>query len=297
MRDQALIQQFVAILEQPPPCGRQKEQVVQDFLEQHSELIPTPNRLNHHLHFQSIISKFPLSTSLITDYTYLTKSSDTWRVTFVELESPDKEIYNKTTRKVAKSAAFNASVDQVRSWKQFLSTNEAEVRDRLQALLKPLSMRINPIQYQFQLIIGRSTNKNLTDDRKREFRALQEDHGITIMTYDQLISWYENDLVFKKNVLRVSGSGYEFKSMEAGPNHMLSFLRPGELYLSSDEVSNLNSQGYDMEAWQRGELLILNGRFTGDKSGTLLKSMLSESRDVATIHSSGPPSADAEFKR
>jgi hypothetical protein len=88
-----LITEFTQLLDSPPPSGRQKEQVVQDFLENHSVLIPTPNRLNHQLHFDVIVSKFPLSTELITDYVYLTKSSDTWRVTFVELEMPDKKIW------------------------------------------------------------------------------------------------------------------------------------------------------------------------------------------------------------
>ena len=47
MRDRALIDSYLSMLDSPPPVGRQKEQVVQDFLESHTELIPTPNRLNH----------------------------------------------------------------------------------------------------------------------------------------------------------------------------------------------------------------------------------------------------------
>ncbi|MBB2984660.1 Shedu immune nuclease family protein [Paraburkholderia tropica] len=276
MRDETLIQQYITVLDSPAPPGRQKEQVVQDFLEEHSVLIPTPNRLNHHLHFQSIISKFPLSTGLITDYAYLTKSSDTWRITFVELESPDKDFFNKTTQKVSKSSTFNAALDQVRSWKQFMSSNEPEVRARLLPLIQPPNMRINPIEYEYQLIYGRSVNKNLTEGRKREFRSLQQDMGITIMTFDQLVDLYRNDLVFEKNVLRVVNAGFTFKSMAAGLNHMLSYLGPGELFLSPSEIAALKADGYDMDAWEQGKLLTVNGRLPLSASNTMFNALLSK---------------------
>lgn len=276
MRDETLIQKYLTVLDSPAPQGRQKEQVVQDFLEEHSVLIPTPNRLNHQLHFQSIISKFPLSTGLITDYAYLTKSSDTWRITFVELESPDKDFFNKTTKKVSKTSTFNAALDQVRSWKQFISSNEPEVRARLLPLMQPPNMRTNPIEYEYQLIYGRSANKNLTEGRKQEFRSLQQDMGITIITFDQLVDVYRNDLVFEKNVLRVSNGGFEFKSMAAGLNHILSYLGPGELFLSPPEIAALKAEGYDMDAWERGELLVVNGRFPLSASKTMFDSLLSQ---------------------
>lgn len=262
MRDPKLIESFKAVIDEAPPEGRQKEQVVQDFLEANTELIPTPNRLNHQLHFKSVISKFPLGTGLVTDYAYLTKSSDTWRITLVELESPEKDLYTRGTQKVHKTAQFTSAIDQVRSWKQYLETHRALVEESLNPLLKPTNMRKNPIEYQFQLVIGRSANKNLTEGRKRDFRALQQETGIFVMTYDQLVSWYEEDLVFKKNVLRLTGSAFAFKSMKAGPLNMLSFLGPGELVLSNEEISNLDSLGYDMKAWQRGELLSFNGQWT-----------------------------------
>ena len=35
--------------------GEEVPEVVQDFLEAHTELIPTPNLLNHRLHFEAIV--------------------------------------------------------------------------------------------------------------------------------------------------------------------------------------------------------------------------------------------------
>lgn len=38
--DTSLIEQLETLLEAPAPSGKQKEQVVQDFLEQHSDFLP-----------------------------------------------------------------------------------------------------------------------------------------------------------------------------------------------------------------------------------------------------------------
>lgn len=84
-----IIREFKLLLESPEV----NEQDCQDFLEKNSELIYTPFLLNHGLHFNSIISKFPLDTSLISDLVYLSKSSNSWNIVFVELEHPNKNFF------------------------------------------------------------------------------------------------------------------------------------------------------------------------------------------------------------
>jgi hypothetical protein len=145
--DESLLTEYLDVLDSQAPTGKQKEQIVQDFLENHTELIPTPNRLNHHLHFQSILSKFPLGTELTTDYVYLTKSSDAWIVTLVEIESPEKDIFTADAKRTTATAAFNAAMDQVRSWKQFIGKNKDEVIRRLNPIIQPAHMRSNPIEF------------------------------------------------------------------------------------------------------------------------------------------------------
>src|SRR5580704_4346426 len=158
--DEQLIAELEGILVGPPPAGRQHEQVTQEFLEQHSEFIPTPNLLNHHLHFQCVVAKFPLGTELKTDYLYITKSSDRWRITLVELELPTKRLFSENLKYAHASAEFNGALDQVRSWKRFVNDNREEIVRRLEPLLQPLNMRANPIEFDYQLIIGRSKEKN-----------------------------------------------------------------------------------------------------------------------------------------
>ncbi|RWE07710.1 MAG: DUF4263 domain-containing protein [Mesorhizobium sp.] len=157
--DEALAREFLKLIESPPPKGRQKEQVVQDFLEQHTELIPTPNLLNHHLQLNSIVSKFRLSTALITDYVYLTKSSGRWTITLVELESPDKAIFTAHMGRAVPSSGFTAALAQVIDWKTYVDDHKAEILQRLKPLIVPPGMRENPVTFEYQLIIGRSKTR------------------------------------------------------------------------------------------------------------------------------------------
>lgn len=273
--NEALAKDFERVLDSPPPPGRQKEQVVQEFLETHTELIPTPNLLNHHLHFESVISKFPLGTELTTDYVYLTKSSDTWRITFVELEVPEKSIFTSDTKKTNTTAEFNAALNQVRSWKHHLEDNKEEVLRRLEPFLQPIGMRRNPVEFHFQLIIGRSDNKNLTPERKRHFRGLVKESGVEILTYDQLLSYYQNSERYRKLVVRLTGLQYVFKHMHFEPNQMLAYIGPDRLALSQTEFDRLKRAGYEIDKWAKGDLLTFNTKYAEStwkekaKSGTL----------------------------
>jgi hypothetical protein len=259
--NEELLIKFHEVIESPAPDGKQKEQAVQNFLEENTELIPTPNRLNHQLHFEAILSKFPLGTELITDYVYITKSSDVWRITLVELESPEKEIFTGDKRRAIFSSQFNAAVAQVRNWKIFLDENREEFLRRIRPMLRPLGMANNPVEFHFQLIIGRSENKNLTQDRRKHFRRFLNEAGIDILTYDQLCDWYKNDRRFKKIVMRLTGTGFSIKHMPILPNQILSYMGPDCLFLTKEEITRLESAGYEMEKWLKGELLVYNTRY------------------------------------
>lgn len=55
--------------------------------------IPMPFLLNHHLHMNCVISKFKLGNEFVTDFAYLTKSSDYWEFVLVELEDAKMKIF------------------------------------------------------------------------------------------------------------------------------------------------------------------------------------------------------------
>lgn len=255
--DDMLIDRLEKVLAAPATKGRQKEQVVQDFLEEHSVLIPMHKLENHGLHLNAIISKFPLGTSLTTAYVFLTKSSSRWVVTFVELESPDKTIFNNDMDRPSFSAPFNAAVAQVEQWMHYVEEHRKEVRESLSKLLHP--MPGNKLTFAYQLVIGRSADKNLTNDRKAAFEMRRDRAEIDIFTYDALISYYRTTPRLQRNILVASKQRFAFKRLEADVGDMLAWIGPDALKLTAEQQRNLIVQGYEMEAWTKGQRLNAGG--------------------------------------
>lgn len=258
--DQSLVEEFETVLKSPPPVGRQKEQFVQDFMEDRSELIPVTNLLGHHLHFGMIISKYKLSTEYTTDYIYITKNSGLWRIIFVELEKPEKLIFTGNVERVTTSAEFNAALGQVNCWRQFTQDHREEALRRLRPLLDIGNMRNNPIELKFQLIIGRSKNKNSTLARKIYLKANYSD--VEVITYDQVIDYYKNFSSVKKNVMQMSGDKFSFKILNTEPQHIFSYMSPEFLQIPSDDECKLKAMGFEIDEWKRGKMLMINGKST-----------------------------------
>ena len=273
--DEQLLEEFLRLLASAPPRGQQKEQVVQIFLEEHTELVPTPNLLNHHLHATSIISKFQLSTEFTTDYIYVTKSSDLWRITLVELEAPEKHIFTNDTRRINTTAEFNAALNQVRSWRNSIDGWKEDALRRLEPILRPQQMQRNPVEFNYQLIIGRSEDKNRSGTTKKHFRSLISESGIDIMTFDSLITWYKTQR-YRKNVLKLIGGRYEFKYMHIEPESTLAYMGSDCLRLSEADIERLDKAGYDIGQWLKGRLLVLNGKYPSGKTLFGAKGLFSE---------------------
>ena len=251
---------FMKILTNAAPEGKKKELYVQDYLECHPELIPTPGLLNHHLHFESIISQFPLDSSLITDFAYLTKSTVQWRVFLVELESPDKKIFKASKNQISFRSEFNDALAQIRSWKVFIKENKQTVVNKLTPLLHPLTMRNNTLDFYYVLVYGRSDEYETSIKHKQTLSSLQEDESIYFLSYDSLIRAVENKNGYKKNILKLNKTIYSFKYLHLAPWNMFSMISPNDFTLSKKDQATLESWGYDINAWQKGESLWANGK-------------------------------------
>ena len=260
--DKKLEKDFISILESPPPIGKKKELIVHEFLENNPELIPTPNLLNHHLHFGVVVSKFPLDTSLETDYVYLTKSSDTWIVTFVELEIPEKKLFTNNKKQVDTSSEFNKAIAQVRSWQVFVEDNKAEVLRRLEPTFHPFVMRRNPVEFNYQLIIGRSEEKNSSPERMRILARLRRETGIDIMTYDTLLNYYRHSERYKKDIISLSKNKMQFKYIHTESTMLFSYVSKDDFILTLEEKEYFRSKGYEIDEWEKGNSLAVNGKYT-----------------------------------
>ena len=59
-------------------------------------------------------------------------------------------------------------------------------------------MRRNPVEFNYQLIIGRSEEKNGSLERIKTLARLRKETGIDIMTYDTLLNHYRHSERYKK---------------------------------------------------------------------------------------------------
>lgn len=247
-------------------AGSYVEPVFQKFLEKNPLFIPQIALLNHGLHLESIISQFPLDTSLKTDFVYITKSSVCWEIFLVEIERPDKKLFTRDLDQITPTAALTKAISQVHSWDDFLDKNRNEVIRRLEPLLVPPGMRNNRIKFRTILVIGRSHQLRKNQAMRDRWDRLSSD-SLHLMTFDSLASHYRQKMSkrykpAKPNILALSKTRFSFKYMHHHPCGFFSYLGPSELKLKPKQRTKLIAAGYDIPAWERGELLIVNGKVT-----------------------------------
>ncbi len=248
------------ILTSSAPRGRQKEQVIQDYLEQHSCMIPTNLVLNHQVLFDFLFSKFPINNSNKTDLLYVTKSSVQYRVVLIELENSDKKIFTKNLDNVVFSSEFNAALQQVRNWKIELENNDFELRRNLDHLLIEKDMSV---EYKFQLIIGRSSEYVNNKKRQAHIANLERESGINILTYDSLINWYRHTQgLYYRNILKLDKDRYVMKYMDASKQYFFSKLLPSQINLTEKQKNILEIQGYQIKDWEKGKYLVFNLKYS-----------------------------------
>jgi len=239
------------------------ENEVQAFLETHSELIPTPWLLNHALHLEIVISKFPLGTGLVTDFAYLTKSSVAWDFCVVEIEDPHKRIFTSDQKRVVFSADFTRAQGQVDSWKSFLEGVGAEqIKEQLHPLMK--RMPRNRLKFKYALVYGRGGEMANNQERIDRFNQLNT-VDFKVLTYDSLINAVRHAGGIRKNILIARLQGFELKHLNQIDTTMFAYLYPNELFISPVQESQLVQDGFQMGEWRQGKLLTDDQRFSSDQ--------------------------------
>jgi len=254
--EEILIKEFEKLLAGP----RRKENAIQAFLENHTKFIPTPGLLNHGLHLNSVISKLPIGAR-ITDFAYLTKSSDEWKLVLVELEDANKKLFVQSSKHVGFTAEMNDAIAQIDVWRDFWKDNRKTVIDSIEPLLVPPAMRRNTISLECVLIIGRSAEKDSNAARRQRVAALRSDKQIHVMTYDSILRYLRNGFGDTCAVISKTGNKFRLRSVERLPSHLFSYLLPEHLEIASDAEAKLRAEGLDMDAWQANQLLTVNEKW------------------------------------
>lgn len=185
MKNIELTKEFINLLDK---C--EKEEVYQEFLEKHTELLPTETfKLNHGIHLSLVFSKLPIGNSYISDFCFISKSSAEWNIVFIELEKPNARFFNKDG---TQSIDFNKGYSQILDWKRYFSSAENQLAFKQIPAIKTImstnpKMYYNPCNYKYILVLGRRENLQASNfyEKRRELCT----NDIYIMTYDSL---YEN---------------------------------------------------------------------------------------------------------
>lgn len=237
------------------------ENDIQRFLEEHTELIPLPFLLGHHLHDMAVISKFPLGNERATDFAYLTKCSDYWEFVLMELEDSSKKIFTKDKEKVVFSADFNHAIDQITSWKAYIDENKDRILYQLQKFRVPLGE--NPVRFKYVLIYGRNAEKEGSEKRTKMFAQRNTD-DTKIMTYDSIISLCEH-LPYISTKLIISpwqDQGYKIKKVPSDIHTpIFAYMKPEYLKIEQAEIDELKKQDYQIDAWLSGKMLTCNDKY------------------------------------
>lgn len=261
--DKKLIEEYLKICDDP----NSSENDIQDYLEENTELIPLPILENHNLHFNVIISKFRLGNEAITDFAYITKSSNLWRVVLIELENQHNKVFKQTNERVEFSSAFNKGLNQIQSWQIYIEYHKDAVLKSLEKLRCPEHMANNMTYFDYVLIIGRDSE--LTEKRRKMLSNLMERERIKVMSYDSLISRYTNfSGVNREKVLLApcKEQGFKIKKLPKGEINtgIFGYVSPDYLCIDKSQYDRLVNDGFEMNEWNEGFALTINDKLASN---------------------------------
>jgi hypothetical protein len=162
-----------------------EEQKYQDFLERHPYFIPREFVQNHGIHFDLVFRKLSLAKDYITDFFYLSKSSDDWNCVLIELEKPQSKFFKQGTNEFHND--FNKGMSQIRRWRAWFENSankEHFVNNTLRSIRIPLER--NPCYIKYVLVHGRRAEYQDNHIRSGLIRAEERD-DFKIITYDSLM--------------------------------------------------------------------------------------------------------------
>ena len=234
------------------------ERELQAFMEQHTELIPTPSLLGHDLQWNCVISQFEIEHSNVADWAYITKNSGQWRFVFIELERPQKRLFVDKPH-VDFADETGKAIAQIEGWKSFAERNKEEIVRRMRPLMLPQNFWENPIDFQYVLIIGRNPKgKYPTPEHSGRIKRLAEESCIHLCTFDSIMRMGPSQKVgLSKNVLKHCEASFAFKMAQADTN-LFAWYDWGQIGITTEQVKWFKVRGYDMDAWRKGERLLIN---------------------------------------
>ncbi|WP_299653150.1 Shedu anti-phage system protein SduA domain-containing protein [uncultured Tateyamaria sp.] len=172
--------QYLSLLDE-----QHKEQVYQDFIEQHTGLIPRMFVQNHGVHFGLVLRKLPFGADYKSDFFFFSKSSIDWHAVLIEIEKPSSRYFKPNSNEI--SSEFQKAIHQIKTWEAWLNdqANAAGFLASLSTLQVPAHMARHPTTFKFILVHGRRAEIENSPQRKQLVKSY-ETPNFKIMSFDSL---------------------------------------------------------------------------------------------------------------
>lgn len=236
------------------------EEAFHQSLCRHSEYLQLPFVKHHGIWFNWVLTKYPLPSGNVTDFAYLVTTSSSNMIVLVEIEDPGKKMWVGTPTKPEKSDAFVKAIEQVQRWRADLREpdNYSQLISGFKAMMGKSGMASNSWDVKYALVYGRSS-ENDTGARKKMYADLQRE-GIELMTFDHLVSAKNIGNALRRNIVKVSHPGptFSYAYLNVEPRTEFAYLDYGKFTIEKDARQLLVALGFDIKAWEQGQLLTAN---------------------------------------
>ena len=177
---QKLIKRWYKLLKSNP-----KESEVQRFIEHFPYFLPGLFDYHNGPRRGIIVSKFPFGNDYTSDFSFVTLNSMMLQFTFIEIERPNKKIFNKD---VSFTKEFNHSLQQVRDWKLWAENNIESLLAMYADLFHGYNVKNDYKTVRCYLIYGRRNEVISSQLTKERWSSIEiaSDKRIIVMTYDRL---------------------------------------------------------------------------------------------------------------
>ena len=156
----------------------------------------------------------------------------------------------------------------------------------------------NPIEVCYVLVTGRNPSGRFSRAQSRLVYQLHREQRIRLLTWDSLLRMSEEYRRWRLNVLVQKDGRASFKRAQAHTSIFAEF-HADQIDLPADQEAWFRAEGYDIDRWRKGNLLVLNHKYPADRAGTLFKdaiTALEATSSSATSPKEGAMPAASEAK-
>jgi hypothetical protein len=119
-------------------------------------------------------------------------------------------------------------------------------------------MHQNTISFKYVLITGRNSELD-SQSKKNLFRQKNTD-DIRVMTFDSLINHFNSNPLDRKIIAVKTVNGYRIENLNDTDTSLFAYLQSGEVILNNAIKNELINKGYNITAWENGNLLKVNNK-------------------------------------